>query len=144
MIDSLKKYSTDVQFTLYPEANHNSWDTTYNNEALYSWLLQQKRFRYTEMAADSALLRQFTGHFANAEKDSVQLVIENNSLLAKTGQEAVPLRQYQHGIFFIREDLPVEIQFHQTPKGVVDYFTILNRDRKIVFYKYARSGKTRN
>lgn len=33
--------STKVKFTIYPEANHDSWTKTYNNEELYKWLLEQ-------------------------------------------------------------------------------------------------------
>ncbi|MFZ1289584.1 MAG: discoidin domain-containing protein [Melioribacteraceae bacterium] len=43
IVDELKLYNSDVKFTLYSEANHNSWDETYNNRELYSWLLKQKR-----------------------------------------------------------------------------------------------------
>lgn len=43
MVDALKLYHSDVKFTLYPEANHNSWDETYSNKDLYSWLLSHKR-----------------------------------------------------------------------------------------------------
>jgi len=41
MVDALKKEGSDVTFTIYPEANHNSWTETYNNPELYSWFLQQ-------------------------------------------------------------------------------------------------------
>jgi len=32
-----------VKFTLYPNANHDSWTETYNNAEMWDWLLQQKR-----------------------------------------------------------------------------------------------------
>ena len=31
----------NVKFTIYPEANHDAWTETYNNEELYKWLLEQ-------------------------------------------------------------------------------------------------------
>ncbi len=40
MVDALKKVGSDVKFTIYPEANHNSWTETYNNPELYTWFLQ--------------------------------------------------------------------------------------------------------
>jgi predicted peptidase len=33
--------STKVKFTIYPEATHDSWTETYNNEELYKWFLEQ-------------------------------------------------------------------------------------------------------
>ena len=49
MVDSLKKYNANVKFTIYPNANHNSWDTTYNNDSLYSWFLSQKKIKYKQI-----------------------------------------------------------------------------------------------
>jgi predicted peptidase len=33
----------EVKFTVYPEANHNSWAETYLNPELYTWLLKHRR-----------------------------------------------------------------------------------------------------
>lgn len=41
MVNALRKYGSKVKFTVYPEANHDSWTETYNNEELYKWLLEQ-------------------------------------------------------------------------------------------------------
>jgi predicted peptidase len=43
MIDALKKNGSEPKFTIYPEAEHDSWTETYNNPALYEWLLSQRR-----------------------------------------------------------------------------------------------------
>ncbi len=43
MVDSLKENgSSKVKFTIYPEAGHNCWTETYNNQQLYTWMLEQK------------------------------------------------------------------------------------------------------
>jgi dipeptidyl aminopeptidase/acylaminoacyl peptidase len=41
MVNALKNYGSDVRLKIYPEANHDSWTETYNNEGLYKWLLEQ-------------------------------------------------------------------------------------------------------
>lgn len=43
MIDGLKKEGGEPKLTIYPNAEHDSWTETYNNPALYEWLLTQKR-----------------------------------------------------------------------------------------------------
>jgi predicted peptidase len=43
MVEALKKADSPVKFTVYDEANHDSWTETYANPKLYEWLLQQKR-----------------------------------------------------------------------------------------------------
>jgi predicted peptidase len=35
--------NADVQLTVYPEAQHDSWTETYNNPKLYQWLLAHQR-----------------------------------------------------------------------------------------------------
>ena len=41
MYDALKQYG-NAEFTVYPEANHDSWTETYANMKLYEWLLSHK------------------------------------------------------------------------------------------------------
>jgi predicted peptidase len=43
MVDALKQCGSDVKFTIYPEAQHDSWTATYNSAELYDWFLQHKR-----------------------------------------------------------------------------------------------------
>jgi predicted peptidase len=43
MVDALKACGGDVRFTIYPEAEHDSWTKTYEDPALYDWFLQHKR-----------------------------------------------------------------------------------------------------
>ena len=40
MVEKLKSCGGDVKLTIYPEANHDSWTETYNNDELYTWLLE--------------------------------------------------------------------------------------------------------
>lgn len=43
MIEGLKKQGGQPKLTIYPEAAHDSWTETYDNPAVYAWLLEQKR-----------------------------------------------------------------------------------------------------
>jgi predicted peptidase len=44
MVAALKRAGVkEVKLTIYPEATHNSWAQTYDNPAIYEWLLQHKR-----------------------------------------------------------------------------------------------------
>ncbi len=43
MVKAMKKYRVPVKFTLYPNANHNSWDPTFAEPDLLKWLFKQKR-----------------------------------------------------------------------------------------------------
>jgi predicted peptidase len=44
MVETLKKAGCkDVQLTVYPEAQHDSWTESYNNPQLYEWFLKHRR-----------------------------------------------------------------------------------------------------
>ena len=43
MVTALQKIGGKVQFTVYPEATHDSWTETYNNEKLYEWFLEKRK-----------------------------------------------------------------------------------------------------
>lgn len=43
MVNALKKAGASVKFTLYPEANHNSWDSAFAEPGLFDWLFSQKK-----------------------------------------------------------------------------------------------------
>jgi predicted peptidase len=44
MVDACRRAGVqEVKFTVYPEANHNSWTETYNNPELYKWFLEHCR-----------------------------------------------------------------------------------------------------
>ena len=43
MVDALKAAKAAVKFTLYPDANHNSWDPAFAEPELLSWLFKQKK-----------------------------------------------------------------------------------------------------
>ena len=43
MVDALTGIGGRVKFTIYPDADHDSWSQTYDDPKFYEWLLQQKR-----------------------------------------------------------------------------------------------------
>lgn len=43
MVDVLEAVDGNVRFTVYPDAEHDSWTETYNNQELYEWFLQHTR-----------------------------------------------------------------------------------------------------
>ena len=42
MVDALKRRGGKPQFTIYPEAGHDSWTKSYDNPKLYEWFLSHK------------------------------------------------------------------------------------------------------
>ena len=40
MVNVLKACGGNVRFTVYPDAEHDSWTETYDNQELYEWFLE--------------------------------------------------------------------------------------------------------
>jgi predicted peptidase len=43
MVKALEDCGGNIRFTVYPNADHDSWTPTYSNPALYDWFRQQHR-----------------------------------------------------------------------------------------------------
>lgn len=43
MVQALEAAGGNVQFTVYPDAEHDCWSETYDNPHLYEWLLRQRK-----------------------------------------------------------------------------------------------------
>ena len=43
MVDALRPRNDRIQFTVYPEAGHDSWTESYANQELYDWFLSHRR-----------------------------------------------------------------------------------------------------
>jgi len=43
MVDALRACGGSARLTFYPDLAHDSWTRTYDNPALFDWLLQQRK-----------------------------------------------------------------------------------------------------
>jgi predicted peptidase len=43
MVDTLRAAGGEVKFTVYPDAAHDSWTATYNDEKFWKWLFEQRK-----------------------------------------------------------------------------------------------------
>ena len=132
MIDAVRKYNrnAEVKFTLYPDANHNSWDLTYNNDSLYQWLLSKKRFRFSQVALPDATLKSYVGKYADPKNDTVTLMIEGGRLLIKDVDNKIILKSSSSRNFYWQDDAIDEIEFAKNPDRTVSGFSLLMGERK--------------
>jgi len=43
VVEAINDRGGNAKLTIYPDANHDSWTETYNNQELYEWLLKHRR-----------------------------------------------------------------------------------------------------
>jgi len=48
MVAAIKARGGNAKLTVYPDAGHDSWTKTYNNQELYDWLLKHRRVGKTK------------------------------------------------------------------------------------------------
>jgi predicted esterase len=120
MVEALKKVGNPVQFTIYPEAYHDSWTETYNNPALYEWLLKQQKQERKVVKIKSKLLDAYVGEYALKPNFTLTITREGDQLFGQaTGQPKVELHPDSETDFFIKE-VDVEVSFVKDNKGKVD------------------------
>lgn len=130
MVAAARKHNPNVRYTLYPDANHNSWDLTYSNDSLYLWMLAQTRFEFVETPVDVSQLRQFAGKYVKSAGDTLGISVTDGKLLATVRRDSFYLKQFAKDKFFISPEFPVEIHFLRKA-GKVNSFMVLDSDRTI-------------
>jgi predicted esterase len=119
MVDAVKKYKKDVKFTIYPEANHDSWTETYENDEIYDWLLQHKLFEYKEVAVNQAVLAKYAGNYKGDDGAIIKVVYEDNKLFLDMGKFKPQLKPASETEFFVYEKHPNSCVFQCDEKGNV-------------------------
>ncbi|MGE5520872.1 MAG: prolyl oligopeptidase family serine peptidase [Candidatus Dadabacteria bacterium] len=131
MVKAASLYNAGIKFTLYPEANHNSWDKTYNNDSVYTWMLSQTKFRYKEVPLSVETLRQYEGYYVGPDQDTVQLVVTTGRLTARVNGQVIPLLPASTNLFFINPELSMDLRFSAGNKRAPSF--IFFGDRKLVY-----------
>ncbi len=126
MAAALLQYK-NAAFTIYPEAGHDSWTETYNNDSVYTWLLSHKRFSFKE--SDIAFPSEnFTGLFASGHK-TIEIYLNNGKLYLKDGTNPADETQLHYSgdnSFFFEKDSLKEISFNLDRKGKMISFIFYN------------------
>jgi len=132
MIRALRVYNPSAKFTIYPEAEHDSWTQTYNNDSLYQWLLSQKRFEYTRSAAvNAALLGKYAGTYVGRGNDTVFLQVRQDLLVALHQSNVIPLMPASDTVFFVGKREPVDIRFVISSAGKVSGFVVYENEKTL-------------
>jgi predicted esterase len=134
MVNALKTYNPSVKFTVYPDLYHNSWERTYDNDSVYTWLLAHKKFRYTEIKVAAKQLNGFTGTYIGAGGDTISMYTDTSGLHAKTHGQTFLLKPSAENVFFLFENVPVDLEFIRNAKGVYDSFIVFE-DNKTLYRK---------
>jgi len=126
MVNALKKYRPDVKFTVYAGVGHDSWTETYENEAIYDWLLQHKRHKNKQISLDSNILKKYAGTYRSDGMHEMTLKIEGDGLKAWYGQRQGPYYLPKSENEFYDDDYsPDYIRFEKDEQGNIKGLTMM-------------------
>ena len=136
MNKALKQYG-NVRYTIYPNAEHDSWTETYSNEELYRWFLSHVRFKYanTPMPADP---ERFVGKYTSKE-NSAEVYFREGELyiaLETSGNKELPLSPCGVDSFTFGDFGTYEIKFVAKVRG--SYEAAMVYERRAMLLKKAR------
>jgi len=133
MNEALKQYG-NVKYTVYPEADHDSWTETYLNEELYRWFLSHKRFKYTDATAPESPER-FIGRYASKENSAEVYLKEGqlNIAVETSGNKELPLKPCGADAFTFGDFGTYEVVF--VPDGKGGYGAANVYERRAAFLK---------
>jgi len=137
MVKATSRYNPNVRFTVYPDRNHNSWDTTYNsNDSLYNWLLAQTKFKYSEVKVNPSVFKKYEGTYVGPDNDTVQMILNKTALTAIPGKDTILLKAASENLFFLQAEKPMDIRFMSDKNGTVSFCFM--GDRKLIYHKIQR------
>lgn len=131
MNEALIQYG-NVVYTVYPEADHDSWTETYLNEELYKWFLNHRRFIYAE-APELENPERFVGRYASKE-NSAKFFLKDGRLyidLETSGNKELPLRPVGDDSFIFGDFDTYEAKF--MPDGVGGYCAVSVYERRAYY-----------
>jgi predicted esterase len=134
MVRALKKFNPDVKLTIYPDANHDSWTQTYNNDSLYTWMLQHKKFHFPRMNLSEKQLTEYAGTYVQKTNDTLRLVVQDGKLVVKEqpGIELVPTAS--NSFFVMMNDVETEVKFKRDIRRKIDKLLVMD-DNLVEFKK---------
>lgn len=120
LVNALKKYNPNVKLTMYPEAEHDSWTETYNNDSLYQWLLQQKKFHYPRKMLTDVELAEYAGAYVINDADTLKLIPKDGKLVLEN-QPSVEIFAYEKDGFTVEaNNRELEIRAVRNKKGKIE------------------------
>jgi pimeloyl-ACP methyl ester carboxylesterase len=127
MVNASKKYNPNVKFTVYPGVGHDSWTQTYDNEALFDWLLQQKRHKNVAIELDRQILEQYVGTYQSKEGRTVRFTVEGNGLKDWyddwNGSFWQPESENE---FFFKDNYPDLVRFNKGENGEIESVSFIS------------------
>jgi predicted esterase len=130
MVKAARRHNSSVRYTLYPEANHNSWDLTYSNDSLYSWLLAQSKFQFKEKAVEASTLKEYVGKYVADKKDTIGIILKGSRLMALPGRDSITIRSFDTDKFYIAPRFGIELYF-QRKSGKVKSMMVMDSNRTL-------------
>jgi predicted esterase len=127
LVDQLKKYESDVKFTLYPDAGYDSWTQTYKDQELYKWMLSKSKNKIAPVI-EQKTLQTYVGKYKYSDSENMEVTYEGGQLYVKSSvaNRKVLIKPLTKTKFRIPGPLSGDgdMYFNVTSTGEVQGFTV--------------------
>jgi predicted esterase len=127
LVQRLKEFGSDVKFTLYPDAGHDAWTTTYQNQELYDWLLSKSKSKGTPII-DDKILKSYVGKYKYSNNEIMEVTYDGKNLYVKSSvaNRKILIVPFANTKFRIPGPLSGDgdMYFNVTKEGKVEGFTV--------------------
>lgn len=142
MVDALRKYNDNVNFTVYPGVGHDSWTVTYANDSIYDWMLQYTRFVNKPVVIDKKILESYYGNYImGKEKVTLSPTENKNGIQVWFGEYEGPvIYPLDEKTFYLDPYSQNYFIFNKDGDGKVSGFVIDLRNKQLVYKKVQTEG----
>ena len=126
MVRALKKFNPDVKLTVYPDTKHDSWVPAYNNDSLYTWMLQHKKFHFPRVAMNENQLNEYAGTYVQNTKDTVRLVVQDKKLVVKDQPQIELIPTTNNSFFVVINEVEMEVKFRRDIRRKIDKLLVMD------------------
>jgi len=127
LVQRLKEFGSDVKFTLYPDAGHDSWTNAYQNQQLYDWLLSKSKNKIRP-TVDDKILKSYVGSYKYSKNEIMEVTYEDGDVYVKSSvaNRKLLIMPLTNTKFRISGPLTGDgdMYFNVTKEGKVEGFTV--------------------
>ena len=127
LVQRLKELGADVKFTSYPDAGHDSWTSTYQNEELYKWLLSKSKEQKCVIIAQKVLM-SYVGRYKYSDQENLEVTYDGKNLHVQSSvaKRKILMQPFTNTKFRLPGPLTGDgdMYFNLTQEGKVAGFTV--------------------
>lgn len=126
-LNELNKYTQKVNFTIYPNTGHNTWEQPFTKDSVYTWMLKQNRDKNlpSPVQLENNIRERYLGQYIlqDRKEDTLKIHYDGNQLYIKfKGDDyPIPIHAESKTLFYLEDNPLTGIEFIINDDQVVGF-----------------------